>query len=57
MNRMVSVRTEALAGQALDWSIDNIEGDHLPAAGQFQRTPRLDHCRLHKSDSSVQDSS
>jgi hypothetical protein len=57
MNRMVSVRTEALAGQALDWSIDNIEGDHLPAAGQFQRTPRLDHCRLHKSDSSVQYSS
>lgn len=36
MNRMVSVRTEELAGQALTWAIDTIEGAEQPAAGQLQ---------------------
>ncbi|WP_236189359.1 hypothetical protein [Pseudomonas pharyngis] len=35
MNRMVSVRTEELAGPALDWAINAIEGDRHPAAGQM----------------------
>jgi hypothetical protein len=33
---MVSIRTEELAGPALDWAIDTIEGASLPAAGQLQ---------------------
>lgn len=36
MNRMVSIRTEELAGPALDWAIDTIEGASQPAAGQLQ---------------------
>jgi hypothetical protein len=35
MNRMISVRTEELAGPALDWAIDAIVGDQQPAAGQL----------------------
>ena len=35
MNRMISVRTEELNGQALDWAINAIEGDPQPAAGQM----------------------
>jgi hypothetical protein len=35
MNCMVSVRTEELTGQALDWAIDSIEGDQQPVAGQL----------------------
>ncbi|QHD05478.1 hypothetical protein [Pseudomonas sp. R76] len=36
MNRMVSVRTEELAGPALGWAIESIEGPVPPAAGQLQ---------------------
>lgn len=32
---MVSVRTEVLAGPALDWAIGAIEGDQQSAAGQL----------------------
>jgi hypothetical protein len=35
MSSMVSVRTEELAGPALDWAINAIEGDQRPAAGQL----------------------
>ena len=35
MNRMFSVRTEDLAGPALDWAINAIEGDQQPVAGQL----------------------
>lgn len=35
MNRMVSVCTEELAGQALDWAINAIEGDQQPLRGQL----------------------
>ena len=35
MSRMVSVRTEELAGPALDWAIYSIDGDQQPAAGQL----------------------
>lgn len=35
MSRLVSVRTEELAGPALDWAINAIEGDQQPAAGQL----------------------
>ncbi|VVM98546.1 hypothetical protein [Pseudomonas fluorescens] len=35
MNHMVSVRTEELAGQALDWAINAIEGDQQPGTGQM----------------------
>jgi hypothetical protein len=36
MKGMVSVRTEELAGPALDWIINAIEGDPQPDAGQLQ---------------------
>ncbi|MFJ2319246.1 hypothetical protein [Pseudomonas sp. NPDC087817] len=36
MSRLVSVRTEGLAGPALDWAISAIEGDQQPTAGQLQ---------------------
>jgi len=36
MNRMVSVHTEELAGPALDWAINAIEGDQQPGTGQLQ---------------------
>ena len=36
MSRMVSVRTEKLAGPALDWAINAIEGDQQPGTGQLQ---------------------
>lgn len=35
MNRLVSVRTEELAGPALDWAINAIEGDQQPGTGQM----------------------
>ncbi|WP_439821360.1 hypothetical protein ACSPX5_07865 [Pseudomonas sp. HLG18] len=35
MNRLVSVRTEELAGPALDWAINAIEGEQQPVAGQL----------------------
>jgi hypothetical protein len=45
MNRMVSVRTEELAGPALDWAINAIEGDRQPGTGQLQlfALPDADH--------------
>ncbi len=36
MSRMVSVRTEELAGPALYWAIDAIEGEQQPDTGQLQ---------------------
>jgi hypothetical protein len=36
MIRMVSVRTEELAGPALDWAINAVEGDQQPHTGQLQ---------------------
>ncbi|WP_339492449.1 hypothetical protein [Pseudomonas rhizophila] len=36
MNHMVSVRTEVLAGPALEWAITAIEGDQQPVTGQLQ---------------------
>lgn len=33
---MVSVRTEELAGPALNWAIESIEGAQQPTAGQLQ---------------------
>jgi hypothetical protein len=36
MSQMISVRTEELAGPALGWAIDSIEGDRQPDAGQLQ---------------------
>ena len=42
MNRMVSVRTEELAGPALDWAITAIEGDQQPTAGQLQLFAQID---------------
>ncbi|MGS0546754.1 hypothetical protein ACU8WE_30010 [Pseudomonas parakoreensis] len=36
MSRLVSVRTEELTGQALDWAINAIEGDQQPVTGQLQ---------------------
>jgi hypothetical protein len=36
MNRMVSVRTEELAGPALDWAINAIEGNQQPGTGQLK---------------------
>lgn len=36
MNRLVSVRTEDLAGAALGWAIESIEGASAPALGQLQ---------------------
>jgi hypothetical protein len=39
---MVSVRTEELAGPALDWAINAIEGDQQPAAGQLQLFAQID---------------
>lgn len=35
MISMVSVRTEDLAGPALDWAVTVIEGDTQPVAGQM----------------------
>jgi len=35
MNRMVSVRTEELAGPALDWAINAIKGEQQPGTGQM----------------------
>jgi len=35
MSRLVSIRTEELAGPALDWAINAIEGDQQPVAGQL----------------------
>lgn len=42
MNRMVSVRTEELAGPALDWAITAIEGDQQPTVGQLQLFTQID---------------
>ncbi|MNF41370.1 hypothetical protein D3C84_223940 [compost metagenome] len=42
MNRMVSVRTEELAGPALDWAIETIEGFPQPVAGQLQLFAEID---------------
>lgn len=42
MSRMVRIRTEELAGPALDWAITAIEGDQQPAAGQLQLFARPD---------------
>jgi hypothetical protein len=39
---MVRVRTEELAGPALDWAINAIEGDLQPAAGQLQLFIQID---------------
>lgn len=36
MSSMVSVRTEDLAGLALGWAIESIEGGVSPIAGQLQ---------------------
>ncbi|NMX98611.1 hypothetical protein HBO43_18615 [Pseudomonas veronii] len=36
MSHMVSVRTEYLAGPALGWAVESIEGSPSPAAGQLQ---------------------
>ncbi len=36
MSRLVGVRTEELAGPALEWAISAIEGDQQPTAGQLQ---------------------
>lgn len=36
MSRVVSVRTEELTGPALDWAINEIEGDQQPDTGQLQ---------------------
>lgn len=36
MSHMVSVRTEDLAGPALGWAVESIEGSPSPAAGQLQ---------------------
>ncbi|MGF6125157.1 hypothetical protein QF019_000346 [Pseudomonas frederiksbergensis] len=36
MNRMVRIRTEELAGPALDWAISTIEGEQQPSGGQLQ---------------------
>lgn len=36
MSRMISVRTEDLAGAALSWAIEALEGAVSPAAGQLQ---------------------
>jgi hypothetical protein len=35
MSRLVSVRTEDLAGPALEWAINAIEGDQQPGTGQM----------------------
>ncbi|WP_433899377.1 hypothetical protein [Pseudomonas sp. PSE1(2024)] len=35
MSRTVSARTEELAGPALDWAINTIEGDQQPVVGQL----------------------
>lgn len=35
MSRQVSVPTEELTGPALDWTINAIEGDQQPVAGQL----------------------
>ncbi|WP_438301632.1 hypothetical protein [Pseudomonas sp. NMS19W] len=35
MRCLVSVRTEELTGQALDWAINAIEGDQQPGTGQL----------------------
>ncbi|UIN53567.1 hypothetical protein [Pseudomonas kribbensis] len=35
MNRLISVRIEELAGQALNWAINAIEGDQQTVAGQL----------------------
>ncbi|MFJ2541068.1 hypothetical protein [Pseudomonas sp. NPDC087614] len=45
MSRMVSVRTEELAGPALEWAISAIEGDQQPGTGQLQlfAAPDADH--------------
>lgn len=42
MSRMVSVRTEELAGPALDWAITAIEGDQHSADRQLQLFTRID---------------
>jgi hypothetical protein len=39
---MVRIRTEELAGPALDWAINAIEGEQQPAAGQLQLFARPD---------------
>lgn len=36
MSRLVSVHTEELAGPALDWAVNAIEGDQQPGTGQLQ---------------------
>ncbi|MFP5500730.1 MAG: hypothetical protein ACLGJE_31715 [Gammaproteobacteria bacterium] len=36
MSRMVSIRTEDLAGSALGWAVESIEGSPSPATGQLQ---------------------
>jgi len=42
MNLMVSVRTEELAGPALDWAITAIEGDQQSTDGQLQLFTQID---------------
>lgn len=42
MKGMVSVRTEGLAGKALDWAINAIEGDQQPGTGQLQLFADID---------------
>lgn len=42
MNRMVSVRTEELAGPALDWAITAIEGDQQSTDRQLQLFTQID---------------
>lgn len=48
MSRMVSVRTEELAGPALDWAITAIEGDQQCTDGQLQLFTRIDAEQLIK---------
>jgi len=42
MNRKVSTRTEELAGPALIWAIETIEGARQPTAGQLQLFTQID---------------
>ena len=42
MGRMVKILTEELAGPALIWAIDSIDGDRQPMAGQLQLFAEID---------------
>lgn len=42
MSRMVRIRTEELAGPALDWAITAIEGDQQSTDGQLQLFTQID---------------